>query len=419
MHVQHLCCANKILSESSSIMKNILSLNRGDTDVMTEIIRENRVKNISNRRIKIAFVLWSFDGMGGSERVVYDIIRKLNREIFEVLIIGFKDGEARNIFEKLEAKVVVISKMSKFDLSFISSLRNIFLENNVQIINAHHLSPLLYSYLSTRMLNIKIIFTEHSVWQYSEIGMKQKLLSNYLLWRSDAIVAISRQLYEYYDRKFISLQHKTRLILNGIDLNRYSWLKDNCAKEKIGFNNNDILIGIIANIRPEKNHKFLITAFSEICGRLDNSHLIIVGPDYMNGTIQQYASKTICADKIHFLGPRNDVVEILNALDVFCLPSIHEGLPLAILEAMACRVPVIGANVLGINEVVTDNENGLLFEPDDIATFVKMVMAIVQDYSLRNRLSNAGLEYVQKNFSLDNKIKEYERMFVQMSNNVS
>ena len=362
-------------------------------------------------KIRIAFVLWTLEGMGGSEHVVFDIVRKLDKDRFYILVISFKEGPVRHIYEKLGVKVEVVSKKRKYDFLFIQQLRNILKNEGIQLVNAHHFSPLLYSFLATRMTVIKLIYTEHSVWQYREMGTFKRILSNFLLWNTDAVVAISNQLLQYYyDNTFVS-KGKIQVIINGIDLVRFKCADCTMLKMELGFKQDDILIGMIANLRPEKNHKVLISAFSKLSESLTDSHLLLVGLDCMDGEIHRYATDMGGAGRIHFLGPREDVPDLLNILDVFCLPSVHEGLPLTILEAMACGVPVVGSDVLGINEVVTDNVNGLLFSSGDETMLADKIKMIIRSDLLRTRLHRAGLAYVKENYCLDCKIREYECLF--------
>lgn len=365
-------------------------------------------------KVKIAFVLWTLEGMGGSETVVFDIARKLNKNLFDVLIISFKEGPVRKIYENIGVKVAVIEKKSKVDVQFVYYLRRLLQENNIQLVNAHHFYPLLYTFLAKTMTDIMIVYTEHSVWQYQEMNRVRKILLKFILRNTSVVIAISKQLFYFYKISGIVSVDKIKLIINGIDLSRFQ-INYNSIKSKLNIPPNDKMIGMIANIRPEKNHKLLISAFSRLVN-IDhfNLRLILVGLDRMNGDVQRYANDTRCSDRIHFLGSRTDVADILNSLDVFCLPSSYEGLPLTILEAMACGVPVIGANVMGINEVITHNVNGLLFDSGDGQMLYESLKKIIEDDCLRLRLKEAGVEFVKENYNLDDKIKEYEELFQYM-----
>ena len=211
-----------------------------------------------------------------------------------------------------------------------------------------------------------------------------------LIKRDDAIVAISNLLLSFYFNKMHIPKEKVHLIVNGIDLSYYK--------------KSD-------NIRPEKNHKLLISAFSKIAMEFKEAHLLIVGLDCMNYEIHQFAKQTDAAERIHFLGQRKDVAAILNILDIFCLTSVNEGLPLTVLEAMASGVPVIGSDVMGINEVITDNVNGLLFPNNDEVSLVETIKKLLLDDKLSSRIIKEGRLYVLKKHNLEDKLKEYDFLF--------
>ncbi|MCB2141171.1 glycosyltransferase, partial [bacterium] len=165
-------------------------------------------------KIRIAFVLWTLETMGGSEHVVFDIVRKLDQNQFEIIVIGLSDGPVRKRYENIGVKVETVSKKSKFDFNFVQKFRRILVSNKIEIVNPHHYYPLLYTSLSSVFTGIKIVYTEHSVWQYLELGLVKKMISNLLLAKADAVVAISRQLLEYYRCNPFVSGRKTHLIIN-------------------------------------------------------------------------------------------------------------------------------------------------------------------------------------------------------------
>jgi glycosyltransferase involved in cell wall biosynthesis len=231
------------------------------------------------------------------------------------------------------------------------------------------------------------------------------------LLKSDAVVAISKQIYDYYISKIKVKKEKVHLITNGIDLSSYQKANGNHLRDELGIEEYEKVLGMVANIRPEKNHKLLISAFSIVAKEIKNVSLILVGLDCMGGEMQEFASKTWINDKILFLGQRSDVPELLKVFHIFCLPSIYEGMPLTVLEAMASGVPVIGSDVLGINEVIRDNVNGLLFCNNDERKLAELIKRLLKDNELRQRLIQEGKSFVEKYHDLDDRIKDYDRLF--------
>jgi glycosyltransferase involved in cell wall biosynthesis len=266
-------------------------------------------------------------------------------------------------------------------------------------------------------LRTKLVYTEHSRWQLEQLSPIKKLINRIFLSRTDGIVAISKQIEHYYLRNLFLSRKKVRLVLNGIDLDYYHRRDSQYLREKLGITKDARIIGTVANLRPEKNHKLLISAFSTVANKIEDVRLLLVGDDCMDQEVHRFAAQSGASDKILFLGRRNDVPELLSLFDIFCLPSIYEGLPLTLLEAMAAGVPVIGADVMGINEVVVNNQNGLLFPSNDEKRLTEMIFMLLSDNPLRNRLAEAGRESVERYYSLDAKVKEYGTLFHSIHNN--
>ena len=361
--------------------------------------------------IKVAYVLWTLLGMGGSERVVYDSVRKLDKKRYSIVVISFEDGPIREIYEKLGVKIYVISKNKGFDLKFIYGLRKILTDEAIDIVNAHHFGPLLYSFLATRWSKIKLVYTEHSRWQLEKLNSMERALNRFMLWRANAVVAISKQIQDYYLGVLLLRRKKVHLITNGIDLALFREIGNRDLRQRLGIGEDEKVIGTVANLRPEKNHKLLISAFCSVCRVLKDVRLLLVGLDCMEGEVQEFAAQSSASDRILFLGWRNDIPEVLRILDIFCLPSEYEGLPLTILEAMASGVPVIGSDVLGINEVIIDNANGLLFPKNDQKRLGELIVMLLRDEELRGRLSRAGRVFIEKNHCLNDKVIKYDKLF--------
>lgn len=361
--------------------------------------------------MKVAFLIWTLEGMGGSEKVVYDLARKFDKAAYEIVIVAFSDGPVRKLYEEIGLKVFTVTKEKRFDIAFIGSLRKLFSEEHIDVVNAHHFGPLLYSILSTYGTQSKVVYTEHSRWQLEELSPIKKVVNRALLAGAAGVVAISRQIENYYLSKLYLGRKKVHLIPNGIEIGKFRGRNGSQIRKDFGIGENDRIIGTIANLRPEKNHKLLIGAFSEVAKVFPNVRLVLVGLDCMDGEVQRFAAESSASDRIHFLGRRDDVPELLGLFDVFCLPSIHEGLPLTVLEAMSANVPVIGADVLGINEVITDNMNGLLFPSNDMNKLSELILQLLTDHNLKNRLSEAANQFVTEQYNLDKKVREYERLF--------
>jgi len=365
----------------------------------------------NNDKIKVAFILWTLEGMGGSERVVYEVASKLDKGLYSVLIVSFKEGPVRMMYERLGFKVCVVSKHKSLDLRFIYNLRKILVDESVNIICPHHFGPFLYSFMAAFGSRAKLVYTEHSQWQLEELYPLYKVLLKIMILKTDAIVSISKQIEDYYVNSLSVQKKKIHSITNGVDLKLYRKSPSDDKRLELGIGAHELIVGMVAHIRPEKNHQLLISAFERVARELKEVRLLLIGNDSLNGAIQRIVGECSVGNRIVFLGQRDDVPELLRIFDVFCLTSVHEGLPLTLLEAMASGVPVIGTDVMGINEIITDNENGLLFPNGDEEKLAEVIMTLLTDEALRIRLSRAGRNFVVENYDIDNMIKRYERLF--------
>jgi glycosyltransferase involved in cell wall biosynthesis len=365
----------------------------------------------SIRKIRVAFIVWTLEGMGGSERVVYDLARKMDRTGFELILIGFCDGPVRKRYEDIGVRVILLEKKEHIDLSLIMKLRKVFRGLRIDILNPHHYGPFLYSSLGNIGNKAKMVYTEHSRWQLEELTLKERVLNRVMIARTDAVMAISRQIEDYYLRNLKLKREKVRFIGNGIDLAYFKRKEGQSLRENLGIGADEKVIGMVANLRPEKNHKVLISALSRVAGQFGEVKLVLVGADCMDGEIQKYAASADISNRVLFLGQRDDIPEILSIFDVFCLPSIHEGLPLTLLEAMAVGVPIVGSDVMGINEVIVNGSTGLLFPAGNEEKLAESIILVLADKGLGHRLSSAAREFVVRNFSLDDKVEEYQEMF--------
>jgi glycosyltransferase involved in cell wall biosynthesis len=363
------------------------------------------------RMIKLAFMIWTLIGMGGSEKVVHTIARKLDRKRFSSTIISFEDGPVRKMYEELGLSVHVVPKRGGHDPACVFKLRQVLRQEQIDIVNPHHFGPLVYAYAATRMNGVKLVYTEHSRWQLEQLSGLKKTANMVMLAQAQALVAITEQIENYYVHSMGLHPDKVHLIRNGIDGDIYHERGRGNLRNELGLADDSQLIGMVANLRPEKNHKIMIAAFNLVAEAMPGARLVLIGLDCMQGEVQRYAAGSRFAERIHFLGLREDVPELLSSLDVVCLPSRYEGLPLTILEAMACSVPVIGADVLGINGVIRNDVNGLLVPADDHEHLARCVMRLLNDEPARKRLTAAGKTLVAEHFSLDAKIKEYEYLF--------
>jgi glycosyltransferase involved in cell wall biosynthesis len=157
----------------------------------------------------------------------------------------------------------------------------------------------------------------------------------------------------------------------------------------------------VARLESQKDHATLIEAVP----RVPDARFVLVGEGGERRALESRARALGVSDRVRFLGLRGDIADLLAISDVFVLPSLYEGLPLSILEAMAAGKPVVASSIPGIDEVVVDGETGLLVPPRDPAALAASIRLLLTDSDLRVRLGDAGRERVHGTFSLERMVE--------------
>jgi glycosyltransferase involved in cell wall biosynthesis len=184
-------------------------------------------------------------------------------------------------------------------------------------------------------------------------------------------------------------------------------------RKELGLNLNGKIIGIVARLVPVKNHKVLIEAMRIVCSKM-NTCLLVVGDGELRGSLEELASQAGLKKRILFLGNRNDVDEILQDLDLFVLPSISEGFPISILEAMAAGVPIVANAVGGIPEALEQGRAGLLINCRDPQGLAQGIIDLLIDSSQASSFREAAMRRVTKDFSLGVMAGKYSDIYKEL-----
>lgn len=201
---------------------------------------------------------------------------------------------------------------------------------------------------------------------------------------------------------------RIRVIYNGIEPHFFA---DESATARrlrceLGIADDALVIGIIARLSPEKGHEHFLRMASEVARRYPDTRFLIVGGGPLEEGLRSMAAALGLADRVVFTGARRDVTALNHVLDIFALPSREEALPLAVLEAMAARRPVVASAVGGVPEVVTDGETGFLFPAADHGQFVERLLKLVDRPQLRADFGDRGQQRVRRRFGVARMVQE-------------
>jgi glycosyltransferase involved in cell wall biosynthesis len=353
--------------------------------------------------------------IGGGETHLLSLVENLDKSLFEPIVLSFTDGP---MIEKLKSqgiKTVVIHTRTPFDFTKWHKVRKLLMEEQIDVVHAHGTRANSNVFWAARSLNLPVIYTVHA-WSFHDdqaawIKKVRIWSEKYLTARMNVNISVSesnKQSGKKYINKFNSV-----VINNGIDHTKFAPARayKNIRKE-LGLCPEAIVVLFIARFTMHKQPLMLIRAFAEAVKQLPQLKLLMVGDgDEKQKALQLVKNlgieKTVC-----FQAFRNDVPDILASADIFVLPSLWEGLPIGLLEAMAMGKAVIGTRVDGTREVIQHNVNGLLVEVNDMPE--KLTEALVRlgsDSDLRNKIREKAIETVRSRFNVTYMTRQIEKVY--------
>jgi glycosyltransferase involved in cell wall biosynthesis len=171
------------------------------------------------------------------------------------------------------------------------------------------------------------------------------------------------------------------------------------AKRRLGFTPGRLLVGAVGRLSPEKGFEGLVAAADRLLAAGFDIELCIVGEGDERPALERLIARLGRQDRIRLAGYQGDTLGWYEAMDVYALASLREGLPNVVLEAMALEVPLVATRIAGVPRIVADGVNGLLIEPDDVDGLVRALRSLLEDQRLRARLARAGRETIEKSYS--------------------
>jgi glycosyltransferase involved in cell wall biosynthesis len=228
---------------------------------------------------------------------------------------------------------------------------------------------------------------------------------------TDAFIAVAPSHGRYLIEREGCPAEKAVVIPNGVDTARFAPSRDAAAvRRKLGIAVDAPVAGIVAALRPEKNHELFLRMASRIVRKLPAARFLIIGDGPCRGDLERRCSELCLMENVLFLGSRDDVPKLLAVMDVFVLTSHIEANPISILEAMSVGLPVVSTNVGSIHEAVRDGETGYLIPAGDSAQLAERVLSLLADAQKRTAMGAAARASVIERWSIESMVHGYEQL---------
>jgi glycosyltransferase involved in cell wall biosynthesis len=296
-------------------------------------------------------------------------------------------------------------------IKFFSSIsNNMYSPQNIvwlaKLINSHeivhvHLFPAqLWVAVAYELTNktVKLVTTEHSTYNRRR-KVFFRLVDKWMYSKYRKVVCISDATALALVEWIPSIANKVQVIPNGINLDKFRF-SGTVKKREIIFDESKPVILCVGRLKPEKDHATLLRAMVKV----SDAHVVLVGDGDIRLQLKQLADNLGISERVHFLGQRQDIPELIKMADIYVQPSRWEGFGIATLEAMAGGLPIVASNIPGLNQVIGDA--GILFPPGDSDALASAINFLLSSKNMRENFSKASIERSKK-YSLDKTVDSY------------
>lgn len=332
-------------------------------------------------KINLALLWPEYEGKVTS---VNDLVLGLDKSRFNAIFIYLSGyGVDRNLIEEAGYKVFYLSDIkliNAFRFSILFKLARILKDNEIDVLHCHVHKPTVYGVMAAKLAGTPVVLSHvHGLGRSRNFRRK---LMNYLLSRKcSRIISVANGVKEDVLRNNWRMPADKVVVLeNSVDYERFAEVSIDKteARRMLGVSPDAFVFGTVGRLAPTKGLSFLIEAFSRAKEKIASAQLVLLGTGQSQAELEQQASKTSCSDSIHFLGHRDNIEQLYRAMDVFVLSSVAEGMPRAILEAMAAGVPCIATEVGGVPEILPNRDVGRLVPAKDPIALAGEMIALAQ-----------------------------------------
>ena len=346
------------------------------------------------------------DLWAGAEVQLLSLMRYLARlPGFECSVILFNEGRLAEELRKLPVSLTVISEQTFSPMGIAYRLAKALRKIRPDVVHTHKYKDSFIGTLVARSLGIPYVVRIVHGLPEPFMGLRNAKMVAYTAadrlmtgWFVDRVVAVSSDI----ERVLIGLYGSNRVscIHNGIDLAAVRVTTSREAlRRKWQIPEDAVVIGTVGRLVPVKGHAILLDATRILQASIGNVALVLVGDGPLRKDLEANAKRLGLEKSVIFAGQQDQSYDFMNMMDVFVLPSLHEGIPMVVLEALALQRPVVATRVGGIPEVIEHGQTGFLAEPSDASSLARLLQRLVEDLPMAVSIGKAGRTRVEEKFT--------------------
>lgn len=368
-------------------------------------------------------------GRGGTERLLITNLKNIDRNSFDhkVLVLFERRDSLMNELEGLSLPIFQLSLRDKHNFLYaIWKIMRVIRKTEADLVHTHNWYADIYGRIAGKLSGKIVISTIHDTHYEPQVlsdapqHSKLKLNSTKYLdmltanFCADGFIAVSDCVKDSVVRHLGLRNDIIRTIYNSIDLSYFNPIPEEKIlqkKKELGIKDGEIVLITLGRVVPMKGQKYMIKALKKIVESRKNVRLFIRGTGWMQSTLEAYRDSLGLKDFVRFLGPQQDIKAFLQAGDIFLFTSLHEGLGIAQLEAMAMKKPVVAFAVGPIPEVVKDKVSGILVEPWDTDKLADAIVSLIDNPERIKEMGREGRAIVFEKFNIQNNVKQLESFY--------
>ncbi len=369
--------------------------------------------------IKILFVI---DGLefGSGERCFAQIISGLPQDRYEIYLASSENRQLYEAINTVRVHLIPLDFSHRYKPALFRAISKIISEKNIDIIHGQGSRAEFYARIATRHAKTsKYVSTiAMPVEGYDVCSLKKRwygIFDRFSDRHVDRFVVVSAVLRNLMIHQRGIPAEKVVRIYNGIETAIYDpdKLKNQRVQIRSDFSltENTLLIGAIGRLVWQKGFEYFVRCIPEVIRKFPGARFLIVGDGELRTSLEQLSKELNLENSLLFTGHRNDIQNVIAALDIVVIPSILEGFPMITLEAMAMKKPIVATRIDGIVEQISDGLEGLLVPPKDPSALVEAIIKIMRDRELARPLGLTARKKVESEFSVEKMIAETEKVY--------
>lgn len=343
--------------------------------------------------------------LGGGPRHVFDLVRRLPSQEFSVVLGAPADGPFFERFRSLGIEVAELP-LRRLRPGVLAAVVRLVRERGIRVIHSHGKGAGLYGRLAGWWTGVPALHTFHGI-HYRKyppgLGWAYLWLERRLLPLSHAVIHVSESQALEAGALGLADRTKSHVVINGIDAKEVREQAERAplSREALGLPAGAQVVGTVARLDRVKGLDLLVESVRRLAGHYPALALVLVGGGEGEHELRERVREAGLAERVRFLGAMAEPPRLFPALDLYVSASRGEGLPLGLLEAMACGLPVVATRVTGHVDVVADGVTGVLVRPDDPEDLAAGVARLLDAPELRRRMGRAGNERVETRFGIE------------------